>query len=213
MTESEIWLEKQLEPIIGSSVQECLALYSSAKSVSYLEGEIVEIGALYGRTSLAICLAAKETGKKSVHIDYLFQYPDLETCRLGGYEKYPSPSNVTDALLKSTHLEFFRNFINADLFDDAIFCASKSEQVREIWTKDIKFLFIDADHSYEGVSKDWDLFEPFVVSGGIIALHDVDEVGHPGVFRFFHEVMATGKYEQIRKHGAIGTSLQIMRKK
>lgn len=212
MTEIERILENIVEPIIGSSVQECLALYQAAKSTEHLEGEIVEIGCLYGRTSIPICQAAKEQGKKSVHIDYLFQYPDLNTCKLDGYEKYPSPLTIEDAFSKSTHLEFLRNFIKADLFDDAIFCASKSEQVREIWGKDIKFLFIDADHSYEGISKDWSLFEPFVVSGGIVALHDIDLQGHPGCYKFFQEVMAAGNYEALR-HGATGTSLQIMRKK
>lgn len=206
-------LEKFLEPIIGSSIPECLALYNAVKNLSHLEGEIVEIGCLYGRTSIAICQAAKDINQKSVHIDYLFQYPDLETCRLGGYEQYPSNSNIEEAFKKNTYLEFTRNFIKADLFDNAIICASKSSSVRDIWTKDIKFIMIDADHSYDGVKADWDMFEPFVVSGGIIALHDVDLQGHPGVFQFFQEIMATNKYEQIRNHSGIGTSLQLIRKK
>ena len=37
----------------------------------------------------------------------------------------------------------------------------------------VDFLFIDGDHSYEGVKKDWDMYKPLVREGGIIALHDV----------------------------------------
>ena len=36
-------------------------------------------------------------------------------------------------------------------------------------------LFIDGDHSYEGVRRDWDLYAPLVRPGGVIGLHDVHE--------------------------------------
>ena len=37
----------------------------------------------------------------------------------------------------------------------------------------IDFLFIDGDHSYEGVKKDFCDYGPLVRAGGIIALHDI----------------------------------------
>jgi predicted O-methyltransferase YrrM len=36
-------------------------------------------------------------------------------------------------------------------------------------------LFIDGDHSYEGVKRDWELYSPLVRPGGLIGLHDVHE--------------------------------------
>jgi len=36
----------------------------------------------------------------------------------------------------------------------------------------IDFLFIDGDHNYEGVKKDWDLFSPLLKKGSLIAFHD-----------------------------------------
>lgn len=210
MKETQELIDKLVDGIVGSSSQECFDLYQHVVKTKDLEGEVVEIGCLYGRTSLAICKGAEEIGKKSVHIDYLFQYPDLETCRLGGYDKYPSPVNIEDAFSKSTHLEFIRNFIKNDLFDNTIIIASKSEQAREIWNLPIKFLFIDADHSYDGVKKDFDLFEPFLVEGGYLALHDVDPQGHPGVVQFYNEIMATGNYQWISS--GFGTSLRIIKR-
>lgn len=38
---------------------------------------------------------------------------------------------------------------------------------------DIDFLFIDGDHSYEGVQKDFEMYSPFVKKGGIISFHDI----------------------------------------
>lgn len=41
--------------------------------------------------------------------------------------------------------------------------------------EDIDFLFIDGDHSYEGVKKDFEDYRPFVKKGGIIVFHDVND--------------------------------------
>jgi predicted O-methyltransferase YrrM len=37
----------------------------------------------------------------------------------------------------------------------------------------IDFLFIDGDHRYEGVKRDYELYAPLVRSGGLIAFHDI----------------------------------------
>lgn len=39
----------------------------------------------------------------------------------------------------------------------------------------IDFLFIDGDHSYEGVKQDFEIYAPFVRPGGIIAFHDIND--------------------------------------
>ena len=48
------------------------------------------------------------------------------------------------------------------------------EQVKKILNGNmLDFLFIDGDHTYEGVKKDFELFSPFVKKGGFVAFHDV----------------------------------------
>lgn len=37
----------------------------------------------------------------------------------------------------------------------------------------LEFLFIDADHRYDGVKRDFELYEPLVASGGLIGFHDI----------------------------------------
>ena len=37
----------------------------------------------------------------------------------------------------------------------------------------IDFLFIDADHTYNGVKKDFEMYSPLVKDGGLIAFHDI----------------------------------------
>lgn len=39
--------------------------------------------------------------------------------------------------------------------------------------RQVDVLFIDGDHTYEGVKKDFDLYSPLVRKGGIVAFHDI----------------------------------------
>lgn len=52
----------------------------------------------------------------------------------------------------------------------------------------VDFLFIDGDHEYEGVRRDFELYEPLVAPGGLIAFHDVNESHWPGVIRLWNEL-------------------------
>jgi predicted O-methyltransferase YrrM len=63
--------------------------------------------------------------------------------------------------------------------------------VKQLKNQKLDFIFIDGDHTYDGVKKDFNLYRPLVRTGGIIAFHDIvpgreDIVG--GVPRFWREV-------------------------
>ncbi len=57
--------------------------------------------------------------------------------------------------------------------------ADTKEKTSVEWVKtkltgqQLDFLFIDADHSYEGVKSDYEKYAPFVRKGGCIAIHDI----------------------------------------
>ncbi|HST18004.1 MAG TPA: class I SAM-dependent methyltransferase [Gaiellaceae bacterium] len=46
---------------------------------------------------------------------------------------------------------------------------------RAVGNRPLDVLFIDGDHSYEGVKRDWELYSPLVRRGGIVGLHDIQE--------------------------------------
>lgn len=66
------------------------------------------------------------------------------------------------------------------------------EQVKKLLNANkLDFLFIDGDHTYEGVKTDFQLYAPLVKSNGLIGFHDIAK--HPpewnvGVDRFFDEI-------------------------
>lgn len=51
-----------------------------------------------------------------------------------------------------------------------------SAEALDGWAAPIDFLFIDGDHSWQGIATDWAGWTPFVEPGGIVALHDSHSV-------------------------------------
>ena len=56
-----------------------------------------------------------------------------------------------------------------------------AEAVKHYHEGELDFVFIDADHRYEGVKNDISIWEPIIKSGGIISGHDYDQPDWPGV--------------------------------
>ena len=73
--------------------------------------------------------------------------------------------------------------------------------------KQIDLLFIDGDHSYDGVKKDFEIYQSFVSNNGIIAFHDIvpDSFSRTGyktnsyvgeVPKFWNEIKKNYKYKE-----------------
>lgn len=50
--------------------------------------------------------------------------------------------------------------------------AEAAERFPSICSDPLDFVFVDGDHSYEGLATDWTLWTPLIAGGGVIALHD-----------------------------------------
>ena len=55
------------------------------------------------------------------------------------------------------------------------------------------YIYLDGDHSYEGVKRDFELFRPHLAEGGILTMHDIDvdrdtDWGICGVKKFWSEL-------------------------
>lgn len=77
----------------------------------------------------------------------------------------------------------------------------------------LDFLFIDGDHTYEGVKRDFEMYLPLVREGGLIAMHDIalpPTSANYGVHRFWAEVRDRFHAEELVEHpgqGAKGIGL------
>ena len=87
-----------------------------------------------------------------------------------------------------------------------------SAKVRNI-LHSLDILFIDGDHTYEGVQHDFLSYSPLVRSGGIIAFHDIAEhTPETGceVFRFWNEVKTSYRHEEIIENQNQGWGIGIL---
>ena len=62
---------------------------------------------------------------------------------------------------------------------------------------ELDFLFIDGDHSYDGVREDFMMYSPLVREGGLIAFHDIaDSGGSREVHRLWNELKPNYQHEE-----------------
>lgn len=90
--------------------------------------------------------------------------------------------------------------------------SSHSQEILDEVSKEkpLDYIFIDGDHTYEGVKQDFLMYSPLVRAGGVVAFHDIAE--HPPevgceVDRFWNEVKTQYRHEEIienKKQGWAG---------
>lgn len=64
------------------------------------------------------------------------------------------------------------------------------------------FIFIDGDHSYEGVKKDWEMYSPLINKGGLVVFHD--STGYDSVKKLCDEIRLTHSTDEIYVQGGWG---------
>jgi predicted O-methyltransferase YrrM len=78
----------------------------------------------------------------------------------------------------------------------------------------LDFLFIDGDHTYEGVRQDYDMYSPMVRPNGLIALHDIRTQREDcGVPKFWKElIQIPGNYREVatQAHGPLGAGIGLV---
>lgn len=160
---------------VPSELDQLLALLEERSAKT-----ILEIGTANGGTLFLFCRVA-EPGGTVLSLDLP---PEL-----GGYAR------GREALYRSfarggQRLELLRG----DSRDEA----TRAKVGALLAGRPLDFLFIDGDHRYEGVRRDFELYSGLVRPGGMIALHDIvpgpgDLVG--GVPRFWGELRGSGGHE------------------
>jgi predicted O-methyltransferase YrrM len=73
----------------------------------------------------------------------------------------------------------------------------------------IDFLFIDGDHMYEGVRRDFEMYAISVAQGGIVAFHDAFIIDNPGVevHRFWEQAATLARNTITVGQGGTGTGI------
>lgn len=168
-----------IEGLLVSPVQERW-LFKAASSLP--DGAvIVEIGSFKGRSTCCLAYGCRGTSKHVFAID-TFEGNETDFFRRGFYE------------------EFQRNIERCGLCAQVTAVRARSSDAVKSWHRPIHLLFVDGSHQFEDVVADFYGFFPYVVPGGVVAIHDVTETW-PGPLRAWNDVIR----HQLDSTGACST--------
>ena len=157
-----IFMSKNIKEIVGSIdgwlfEKEIFYLYETARGSSK-NGVIVEIGSWQGKSTICLAKGSQERNRVPVYaIDP----------HIGSSEHQKDGQKVW------TFEKFKENIKRAGIEDMVFPIVKTSEDAVKEWDKPISFLWIDGAHEYEFVKKDFFLWTPFLIDGGVVAIHDV----------------------------------------
>jgi hypothetical protein len=178
-------IPKHLKKILSVEGQispsECLLLFDLASQVSL--GCIVEIGSYRGRSTVALALGS--LAKSRVPIYAIEPHESFKGVLGGDF----GPKD---------RIEFFKNILRTGVGEIVHLVNLSSEVVSKGWDKEISLLWIDGNHRYEAVKRDFLCWEPFVVKGGLIAFHDSTNL-NLGPSKVITESLYTGGFKQIQQ--------------
>jgi len=154
------------------TVAEAAFLILAAEDPSFGQGNIVEIGTFQGLSTA--CLAQ-------------------------GNRKFPNNDGhkviAIDPHYHDTLPIFLKNMKRLGLQEDVTTLISPSAEVACHHQDPVRILWIDGHHEYEFVKQDIELWEPYLIEGGLMLLHDT---GRPGVDRCIDELIRrSGNYHSI----------------
>ena len=170
--------------VAGNLIDKERRFLALAAACPTAKGVILEIGSFKGLSTVILAKAAEAGDDTPVVAVDPFIHP-----KLGGAE------TGADG--------FRRNLRSLGVESRVEFHQEYSHQLAQGWTRPIRLLWVDGDHSYAGTRSDMSLFAPFLARGGIIAFHDT--LGCIGPLRvFLEDVLLSSAFGPAGVCGSIG---------
>lgn len=155
-----------------------------------VDGAVLEIGSFKGRSTVGLALMAKYYGGGSIVAVDPFTAPSSTDPELTGQ--------------RSTFSDFQAGLRRAGVTEVVETHRMFSRQLAPGWSRPLRLLWIDGDHTYEGALEDVRLFKPFLAEGGVLAMHDVLS-RFPGATRvFLEQVLQSDDFGPAGYSGTIG---------
>jgi predicted O-methyltransferase YrrM len=129
---------------------------------------VVELGTWLGASAIAMARSVRRWGGTVTCVDTWAG--DLN-------EDGGSPAGKSPLMLVSCARAMVETGVSANVR----LIPALTRQAAWAWSQPIDFLYVDADHSHDGVTADLEAWVPFVTSGGLIAGDDYEHPRYPGV--------------------------------
>jgi predicted O-methyltransferase YrrM len=163
---------------------EGLVKYTQLIAEKFPNLDMLEIGAWEGKSAVVIARELKEM-KANIKLHSIDPHD--------GFRDYNHQS-------KPTYKMFCHNMKRYEV--DSIVTCIRKKAAEVKWERLISFLFIDALHKYEDIKHDFEKFEPYVVDGGCIAIHDYFGIWKDIKKYVLKEVFPTGRFKKLERCGS-----------
>lgn len=154
------------------------------------DGVILEIGSFKGKSTVGLATVAKRLGLGPVVTVDPHSAPSVTDPDLGGQSSSWDAFQATLAHAHVTDVVEAHRMLSRDLAPG--------------WTRRIRLLWIDGDHTYAGTREDLALFGRFLAPGAIVAFHDVLHAYEGPIRVFAEDVLRSNKYGPAGVCGSIG---------
>lgn len=180
---------------IGATIPGMITTHSGRflYSLCYLqseEGDVVEVGSWQGRSTSFLARATSHSNNG--------QYYAVDHFRGNvGKEHYYVVEKDDLSDLKRGFLENVERIglsASVNLLD-----MTNVEAAKILKEKQIRFLFIDGDHTKDGVQRDIDLFFPMLVNGAIIVFDDFSK-GFPGLIEALDNLLMQNRHSRVMSY-------------
>lgn len=153
-------------------------------------GTILEIGSYKGKSTVGLASIAQRYGLGPVVA------VDPHTA--------PAVTDYGHGERQSSWEDFRATLRAAGVADSVEAHRAYSRDLATTWSRPLRFLWIDGDHTYAGAKADIDLFRRHLVPGAIVALHDVLHTFEGPVRVFAEEILASDDFGAAGLCGSIG---------
>jgi predicted O-methyltransferase YrrM len=156
-------------------------------------GAIVEIGSWKGRSTVWLAEGARLAGQRVHAIDRHTQS-----------REDPSANTLAD---------FLENINRAGVADVVEPLVMSSADAAAVVRGPVELLFIDGDHSFDGVRQDAEIWLPRVMDGGLVMFHDVATAGYDGPRRIFRRMVCWNeRFAGVRRVGSMTIARRTSRR-
>lgn len=143
------------------------------------KSDLLEIGSWKGRSGIVIASVLKDDHRLWM-IDHFYGGPERTPPKspmyLSKYSRHGRPWAYPIALM---------NVIKFGVQNRVIILPLSSEFAARVIDEKFCFIFIDGNHTYRGVSTDWNLWSSYLEIGGVCLFHDCH---HPPIKKFLDEL-------------------------
>jgi predicted O-methyltransferase YrrM len=165
-------------------------------------GPVLEVGTYCGKSAIYLGAAARDVGGTVFTVDHHRGSEENQA----GWEHHDPTLVDAELGVMDTLPTFRRTIALAGLEDQVVAVIGRSTTVSAHWRTPLSLLFIDGGHAEEHAQNDYSGWAPWVMTGGLLVIHDVfpdpADGGQPP-YHVFLRALESGAFTEVEALGSM----------